>query len=501
MEGRWPVTYQVYCDGSKIYEHGVDDLKITTPVLELEMGKSGAFQFTIYPNHPNYVAVAPMAKVTVDRKGKNIYTGRILSIKYGFYNEKQVSCEGELAFLLDVLIEPHTYTGSFVGYLSYILGLYNARVETTKRFVRGSATVAEYAPYTTSEKDYQTAFDLLTNKLVTPSGGYLQVRNVDGTRYLDLLSYQVDGTASTQSIEFGTNLLNLTQEFKGEGIFSAIIPLGAKISGTETRLDIKSVNGGVGFLVNAEAQKLCKGTIYRQVIFDGLTNAQTLKAQAETYLAENYAGEQSIEVTAADLAGIDTSLDFFEVGQWVRVYSQHHFAVNPQLFMIKKLTINLLSPAENKIVIGKVKKGFTEAVAEIASSVNSISVPEAVQPYVMESGSTGIWTWKKFSDNTCEFFGKVPITSADVTSALGNWYRGVTLYEATAYEYPFEMTEAPALEMTFQTRNGLAALLWISSIDAETAQRYLPQSFLIRPTTATGIFGNINIIAKGKLKT
>lgn len=493
--------YQVYCNGSKIYEHGVDELRITTPVLDLELGKTGSFQFTIYQDHPNYSAVEPMAKVTVDRNYQTIYTGRVLTIQYGFYNEKQVSCEGELAFLLDVLIEPHSYTGSFVGYLGYILGLYNAMVESTKQFTAGVATVAEYTPYTTSETEYKTAFDLLQSKMASPSGGYLQVRNENGYRYLDLLSPEANGTASTQSIELGKNLLDLKREFNGENVFSAIIPLGAKISGTETRLDIKSVNGGVGFLVNAEAQNFCKGTIYRQVIFDALTNAQTLKTESERYLADNYAGEYSIEVTAADLSGQDAAIDFFRVGQWVNVYSYQHFTSNPQVFLIKKLTINLLSPAQNKITIGKVKKGFTEAVAELSNSVNSISVPETVQPYVLESGVTGIWTWKKFSDNTCEFFGKIPVTSADVATALGGWFRGLNLYEATAYAYPLEMTEAPAVEMTFQTRNGLAALLWINSPDAATAQAYLPQAFLTRPTTATGINGNINIIGKGKVAT
>lgn len=492
--------YEVYCGGSRLYETGVDDLIIISPVLDLELGKTGSFQFTIYPTHPSYAAVEPMAAVSVFRNYQIIYTGRVLSIQYGLHNEKQVSCEGELAFLLDVLIEPHTYSGSFVGYLGYIIGLYNARVDEDKRFTVGAATVGDYAPFQTSETEYHTAFDLLSNKMVTPSGGCLQVRNDGATRYLDLLSPEADGTASTQTIELGKNLLDLKREFNGENVFSAIIPLGAKLSGKETRLDIKGVNGGVGFLVNAEAKKLCKGLIYRQVIFDGLTNATTLRDTAKMYLDENYAGEYTIEVTAADLSGQDPTVDFFRVGQWVNALSDIHFDT-PQTFLIKKLTINLLSPAQNKIVIGKVKKGFTEAVAEIATITNSISVPEAVQPYVMESGTTGIWNWKKFSDNTCEFFGKVPITSADVTSALGAWYRGPTLYEATMYSYPVPMTEAPAVEMTFQTRNGLAAMLWVSSIDADTARQYLPQAFLIRPTTATGIFGNINIIGKGKVAT
>lgn len=488
--------YQVYCGTSLIYETGVDELRITTPVLDLELGKTGSFEFTIYQDHPNYSAVEPMATVRVDRNYQNIYTGRVLSIQYGLYNEKQVSCEGELAFLLDVLIKPYAYKGSVVMYFEYIVAQYNASVEADRRFVVGNVTVAEYAPFYATETEYKSAFDILQNKIVTPTGGYLQVRNEGGVRYLDLLSPEANGTASSQPIELGKNLLDLRREFNGADVFSAIIPFGAKIGETETRLDIMAVNGGVGFLVNAEAKIFCKGLIYREVIFDGLTNAGTLKAEAEAYLANNYAGEYSIEVTAADLSGQDASLDFFRVGQWVNVFSNYHFDT-PQLFLIKKLTINLLSPAENKIVIGKVKKGFTQAVAEISNSVNSISVPEAVQPYVMESGTTGIWTWKKFSDNTCEFFGKIPVTDAQTGTAFGGWWRSGALYEATAYPYPVDMTEAPSVQMTFQTRNANGAFLWPFSDTAENARQYLPQCYLVKPSAATGILGNINIIGRG----
>lgn len=492
--------YQVHCNSKIIFESGVDDLPIFTASLELELGKTGSLQFTIYPDHPNYSAVVPMAMVSVSRNYETIYSGRVLNIKYGFYNEKQVSCEGELAFLLDSMIEPHSYTGSFVEYFTYILNKHNALVDESKQFVQGAVTVGEFYPFTVEETEYRSAFDTLNGRMVEGSGGYLQARYENGYRYLDLLSSYADvSNVSGQSIEVGSNLLSISREFTGDKAFSAIIPLGAKIEGTESRVDIKTVNSGLPYIVNETAREFCKGLVYRTVIFDNITNPQTLKSEAELYLEENYSGETSIEITAADLSGVDPSIDFFRVGQWVRVYNQYHFGASAQLFLIKKLTINLLSPAENKIVIGQVKKGLSETVAGISNSVASISVPEAVQPYVMESGTTGIWTWKKFSDNTCEFFGKVPVTSADVATALGGWYRGANLYEATAYPYPVSMTEAPALEMTFQTRNGLAALLWINSPDADTAQNYLPQSFLIRPTTATGIYGNINIIAKGKL--
>lgn len=492
--------YQVYCGNRLILETGVQDLPINTASLSLEIGKTGSLEFTIYPSHPNYAAVVPMAIARVSRKYETIFEGRVIGIKYGLYNEKKVSCEGDLAFLVDALIPPHKFSGSFTEYLPYIVDLYNAQVDADRRFVSGSVTVADFYPFTVDEKEYRTALDTLNRNMVTQTGGYLRVRHESGYKYLDLVSEYADATnVSGQSITLGENLLDITREFSGENVFSAIVPLGSKYSETGDRLDIKSVNGGKAYIENAAAKALCGGLIYRNVIFDNITNAQTLKSEAETYLAANYAGVNSVEVSAADLSGANPSLDFFRVGQWVRVYSASHFSDNPQRFLIRKMTVDLLNPAQNKIVIGRVKKGLSEEMAGLASDVGSISVPDAVQPYVIESGTTGIWKWSKFSDNTCEFFGKIPITNADVSNALGSWFRGVNLYEATTYEYPLQMTEAPALEMMFQTRNGLGAMLWVFSQSADIARQYVPQCYLVRPTAGTGIYGNINIIGKGKL--
>ena len=491
--------WQVYGSGTTLHDPTLEDHRLTKASLDLELGKTGSFDFVIYPNHPGFANIVPLRSIiTVAKNYKTIYKGRVLDIKYGFYGEKQVSCEGVLAFLLDTMIPPHKYSGSFAGYFDYVVTSHNGYADDDKQFWHGVVTVADYAPFAVEEKEYRSAYDLLMTHSVNPSGGYLHVRYDGDRNYIDLLSYTADvSDVSGQKIELGVNLLDIKRETKSEDMFSAIIPLGAKIGDTETRLDIKGVNNGVPYIVNAAAKELCGGLIYRTVIFDNVTNATTLKSTASAYLTENHAGESSIEITAADLSGRDQTIDSFDIGRWVRVSVQHHFD-GEQLFLIKKQTLDLLSPASNKIVIGAVHKGISDAVAEISNAVKSRE-DDAVQPYVMESGTTGIFRWKVFSDGTCEFFGKVPITSADVTSALGGWYRGANLYEATAYEYPFTMTEAPAINMTFQTRNGLAALLWMSSIDADTAQRYLPQAFLIRPTTATGIYGNINIIGKGKI--
>lgn len=492
--------YQVYVGNRLVFENGLEDTPLTHASVDMEMGKTGSFEFTIHKNHPAYDAVERMAQVTISREYSPIYTGRVLDIKYGFHGEKQVSCEGDLAFLLDILIPPHSYTGTVAGYFEQIIGMYNQRADNEHLFTPGTVTAAPNSAVAVKEQtEYRTALDLLNTHLTGKTGGYLSTRTEGGIRYLDLVSDTANASnISGQSIELGTNMLDIIREQKGADMFSVIVPLGAKLTGSEKRLDISSVYGGNTHIVNTAAVSLCKGRIYRQVVFDNITNAQTLLTTGSQYLADNYAGEYSIEVTAADLSGQDATIDFFRVGQWVRVYNEYHFGFTPQLFLIKKITINLLKPAENKITIGKVKKGFADEMASVSDTVASISVPEATQPYVIESGKTGIWAWTKYSDKTCEFFGKIPVLNGEVNTAFGTWYRGPVLYEQNAYEYPVQMTEAPAVNMTFVTRNGLGAIAWVYSPDAETAQKYAPLCYLIRPSTATGIHGNLNVIGKGK---
>lgn len=573
--------YKVTCDGKTLHDNHLQSLKVMEGQLTLELGKTGAFEFVIYPNHPYYDAVKPVISIIeVFRNELSIFRGRVLSIKYGFYNEKQVFCEGELAFLLDSIVPPHAYYGSFIEYLDYILDIHNAQVEPGKRFTVGSRTVAEFYPFEVVEDfNFLTSFETINKRMVESSGGYLQARHTYGTMYLDLLVPEANiSNVSAQKIRLGKNLLDLRKEIEGSEVFSGIVPLGAKIGDTENRLDISGVNGGSYSITNASAVA-AYGKIFKTVVFDDITSASELLSEARRYLAEKFASVNTIEITAADLSGVNPDLDSFNVGQWVEVVSDIHFN-EPQTFLIRKMTIKISNPADTKIEAGRTKQGLTDAlgnvvddignllsrIQDVAGSIGGISEKASAaetkavnaetkaataetkatsadtkatnattvannantkattaqttansaattansvasrvttlesRPYITATGTTGIWKWKKYSDNTCEFFGKVPVSNVSVSTALGGWYRGANMYESTDYAYPFTMTEAPAVEMTFQTRNGLAAIAWIFSQDATTAQKYLPQCFLIRPTSATGVYGNINIIGRGKLQ-
>lgn len=101
-------------------------------------------------------------------------------------------------------------------------------------------------------------------------------------------------------------------------------------------------------------------------------------------------------------------------------------------------------------------------------------------------------------DGTAECIGMIDVSSADVTIALGGWYRCPNLYDVADYPYPVSFSEIPTVEMMFQTTNSTAALLWTFSSNEANAKLYLPQCYLIRPVTGSNCNGKINIIVKGK---
>ena len=94
--------YKVYCDKLLLHQSDIQELKIISPKLNLEVNKTGSFTFTIYQPHPYYSILKKLKSIiTVYQNDDVIFRGRVLTMYLHFKIEKQVTCEGELAFLLD----------------------------------------------------------------------------------------------------------------------------------------------------------------------------------------------------------------------------------------------------------------------------------------------------------------------------------------------------------------------------------------------------------------
>lgn len=359
------MTYRVYCDNQLIYHSNLESLQIFNPSIELERGKSGSFEFEIHTNHPHYPMIKKLKSIILAYQDDFLmFRGRVLDETVGFHNEKVVTCEGDLAFLLDSVLRPFTYTGTPAEFLAYVLELHNAQVDTDKWFLPGNVTVEGLVSYDTAE--YLTTKETLEKALSEPMGGYFQTRLEDGQAYLD---YLVKPTLlSPQTIEFGKNLIDLKRTGKGADIATVIIPLGDKQKdeeGNDTgkRLTIESVNGGADFVQDDDAVAQY-GIIVKSVIFEGVTDPTELKTKGQAQLSQTVKLPETIELTAADLAVIGADVASFHLNTMVRVNSAPHGI--SQLFDVTKLSIKLLDPAANKLTLGGALIGFAGAIQGLA---------------------------------------------------------------------------------------------------------------------------------------
>lgn len=356
--------YRVYCDGLLLYHSKLESLKIFSTSLELELNKTGSFNFTIHSDHPYFGLIKKLKSVIiVFQDNFMIFRGRVLDDEVGWYNERRITCEGELAFLLDSIQRPYDFSGGVSEFLGILITNHNAQVDEEKRFTLGNVTVTDPNDYIVrSDINYVTTWEVIEKKLIELLGGYIVVRHEDGKNYIDYLA-EINLLAP-QKIQFGKNLIDLKRIRKGADIATVIIPLGAKLKDeegkdTETRLTIESVNGGVDFVQDAAAIAQF-GTIVKTVIYDDVTDPENLKTKGQAYLSESVNQWETIELTAADLATTGQDIASFHLGTQIKAESKPH-GLN-QLFLVSKLSINLLDPAANKMILGKVIPAFSEAV-------------------------------------------------------------------------------------------------------------------------------------------
>ena len=368
------MTYRVYCDGALLHHGRMTSLEIFQPSMELEVNKTGSFQFTLYPSHPRYGQIRKLKSIiTVYQDDDLLFRGRVLDDKTGWHNEKTVICEGELAFFLDSIQRPYDFTGSVRDYLHMLLTSHNAQLDAEKRFELGLVTVTDDNDYIVrSNIEYTDTWKEMNDKLLALMGGYLSIRHEGGVNYLD---YLADFTLlSPQTITFGKNLLDLSRIRKGAEIATVVIPLGARIKDedgkdTEKRLTIESVNGGADYIEDADAIAQY-GLIVKTVIFDDVTEPENLKTKGQAHLAHAVRLPETLSLTAADLAAAGQDVASFHIGTYVRADSKPHGI--DQLFLVSKLSLKLLDPGANKMTLGKTLTGLAGAVAGIDDAQGQI---------------------------------------------------------------------------------------------------------------------------------
>lgn len=365
------MSVSVYYNNYLLYSTTLESLNIVTPKIIQEVNKTGSFTFKIYPDHPYYNMIERFKGViTVFDEGVDepLFRGRIIKDEAGFYNELNITCEGELAFLLDSIQRPYEFTGTPAQLFTQYIMNHNAQVDEQRQFTVGNITVTDPNDYIIrSNSDYVKTWDEINEKLLKKMGGYLWTRHINGTTYIDYLADFT--TLSNQEITFGENLLDLSKTISAETFATAVIALGARDEETGERLTIKSVNNNVDYVYNEDAVEKY-GYIFVTNTWDDVTQAYNLKQKAQEYIDNLAQFSASVSVRAADLNGTGVAVNSFRIGRYIKVNSLPHGTF--QNFIISKLTRQLDKPEATKLTLGASYQTLTEKQSSTIQSIGNL---------------------------------------------------------------------------------------------------------------------------------
>ena len=359
------MSYCVKVDDKTLYEPLLqsEGYIIISPSVTKAKNKAGSFTFKIPPTNPLYDQLKKLKSIiSVYKDGDIFWKGRVLDERKDFNKIKEVTCEGELAFLNDIIVAPYDYSekGMTINeFFQYVMELYAKNCSEYRKiqpgYVYNVDSDTRIYPVSTT---YENVLSTLSSKLIDVVGGVLVFRYQNGESYLDYYGHISD--VIRQKIEFGKNLINLEEYVDATDVYTYLIPLG-KQDDEGNYLDITSVNSGLKYIYSKTGENLY-GKITKSIEYSDIEDATLLKQKAEAVLADAIKEATTITIKAVDLRVLDVDTDAIDVNCLVNVVSPPH-EINSN-FECTEITFDLSNVANNEYTFGSDTKTLTEMEVE-----------------------------------------------------------------------------------------------------------------------------------------
>lgn len=130
------------------------------------------------------------------------------------------------------------------------------------------------------------------------------------------------------------------------------------LGGGDTRVTIKSVNNGLDYIQNDEAVKKY-GKIYEVVTWEDVAEPQHLLNKARAYLQNAVKLNGKLTVKAIDLHLADETIEAFNIGDYIRVYSEPHGI--DETMLLTDYNIDLTNPSGFQFTLGLESSSFIDS--------------------------------------------------------------------------------------------------------------------------------------------
>ena len=484
--------YAGYVDGRLLFAAGMPGYEIVDGTSSEAVGSASSATIKLPPsNIMRDVPIKRASVISIRKDGAEVFRGSVVDTTTDLRGMRTYSIDSAMMWLADICKPPHTINAMAVStYLGALVTQYNAGCLAGKQVKLGEVG-ASLPSITLAASEYKSMLDL-AKEAASISGGELRIRYADGSVYLDCLASYDHRCA--QTVELRKNLLGLTDEIDGADLITRVYPVG------KDGLTIEDVNGGQVYLVNAAAEG-----IYGRI--DGTLRADTddasaLKATAASYLAQHSGLSRGIQVTAADLSAQDIMIESFAIGDSVRVVSPPHGI--DTIMQVSKLDTSLVG-SKSSMTIGWGKKSLTGSVSSSGiRSTSTSSGGSSSADTIIDQGTTGKWTWRKWASGIAEMWalfdiGELAMTSQTWGALYTASWMGLAANKA-ARAYPFAFVANPAVSATPTVGSGNIWLATNTENDIGTRLTHAPAYQCVRASDAVVNAPQVSYYVVGRYK-
>lgn len=442
-----------------IYQPGNKNGTVLSPKLTREVSKGGSLTFTMTREHPMYEMLQKMSTVVVVKQdGKETWRGRIFSHEADWYNNRAVYCEGALSFFNDSCVTPFNYEGTLKQFLQHLLDVHNAQVgQKMKQFELGTVTAAlgdqvvhfgDADQYGVGE-DYGKCWDIIDKLVLKVFGGYAYCTFDAATGY-NVLNYcdqaVEEKRLTAQKIEYGVNLLGLTEKTDTNGLYTRIYPVGNKHTVKETRwkYKFKWLPGGLGKYTDeheerygimdtdsATIQKYLPQSGYRYDLEDGyIENTDAVKkfgviacivefdtdsandtfAAGVQALQQNHLMVTSYTIKAVDLVDAGEATERLTFACYAHILSAPHSV--DAVMLCSKLTEPLDHPEKKEYSFGQTFRTLTDRHVENLGKTNLLDESNAASEKYAKNLLNQLFAYKRDTN------AKLGDISSNLTAAV-----------------------------------------------------------------------------------
>lgn len=404
--------YSVYCDDTLIYNDssGEKEVRLVAPTVEWSDNSTGSFTFTLPECNVGYSILTLMqSTIKIFRDNTLIWVGRAIKETKDFWKNRQITCEGALGYLNDVIQPQMELPGdehpNFQGYCEEYLGILldyhnsvmNQNGTPERRIFKGRVTInkkmksdepdAEYfgpdddpGYIPTIYVDNKNTLECITEKLTggkDASGddleGHLRLRIEPDGFYLDYLQDPI--SESTQTIEFGKNLLDYTENFDESDFCTVMHPRGESdgnsVGNLSAHKELLPSQNGIYYKEDLEFEVKAPrvifkgdrnthgggvntfGWIERILDLSDLGDEDTLLDKTLEWFTKNRFNDIEINIKAFDLAYLGSTADYFQYMDSIHVISLPHGL--DREFPVLGVSIPLDQPQNASYTLGKKK--------------------------------------------------------------------------------------------------------------------------------------------------